>query len=101
MGPSAVSGALAAVCVALLTLSGTLYVLMALAVRRSGIPIQLLSVSFDPRVRIAIVKRVVGEYKRLCEERNQSPLLYVLLWVSVALAMSCAAASFLVLALAK
>jgi hypothetical protein len=101
MGPSAVSGALAAACVALLTLSGTLYVLMGLAVRRRGIPIQLLSVSFDPRVRIAIVKRVTGEYKRLCGERHQSPLLYVLLWVSVALAMGCAAASFLVLAVAK
>lgn len=98
MGPSAVSGALALACVVLLAASGTLYVLMALTVRRSGQPIQFLSLSFNPRTRTAVAKRVLGDYSRLCKEQGRCPLLYVFLWVSVPLAMGCAAASFLVLA---
>ena len=101
MSASTLSGAFAAACVLLLAASGTFYVLMGVAVQRSGTAIQLLSVSFDPRKRFAIAARVLREYKRLCEERGRSPLLHLLLWVSVLLAIGCAAASFVVLAVWK
>ena len=89
-----VTGALAFVSVVLLGLSGTVFVLMGLALRRAGRPRQFLSLSFNPAERLRIARRVIEGYLDLKRERGTFPILYYLLCVCIGLAVACVGLTF-------
>lgn len=83
-----------------LMMTGTLYVLMALELERKGRPTKFLSLRFDPRVRIGIVRTVFRNYRKLKEDENRFALLPRLFWVSLALCILFVILTFICLATA-
>lgn len=80
--------------------TGTLYVLMALELKRKGRPTKFLSLSFDLRARMGIVREVFRNYRKLKEDEDRFALLPRLFWVSLALSILFVVLTFICLATA-
>jgi hypothetical protein len=98
MSNAALSCIFAALGVLLCAMAGGCFVLMGLELRRRGRFTPFLSLSFDPRVRIALAWRVFSEYRQLKQDHNETPILPYLVWAAVALVMVCFVGSFVALA---